>query len=813
MTSIPEQAVNRFTYTGTFLIALSTLMYEILLTRIFSVTMGYHFAFMAISLAMFGMTVGAIIVYIFPKKFPNENINLLLGKNAIYFSVFTVLSFLIHLFVPFTPSISAAGFLVTAFTYAVISVPFIFSGICISLLLTRFPLKVNKLYASDLTGASLGCVLVVLVLNISGGPTGVFITAFFSGTASLFFLLNSKSHLKLNKLIISYLFLLGAFSVFHTVLVQNNEPLLRIFWIQGTPANKPLYEKWNSFSRVSIEGDSTAYEVPFGWGLSRKYDRSRKIRQLMLNIDAHSTTVLSGFSGDTSQLFHLKYDIDNLAHYLRRNSDVLVIGSGAGRDVLSSLAFGQKSVLGIEINKDMISAINNEFGSFTGHLDKYPNVEFVGDEARSYIQRLEKKFDIIQVSVLDNWFASASGTFVFTENALYTVESWKLLLDRLKPDGILTVTRFYRSTPMEHYRLINITADAMNSIGISDLRSHILLLKCQQEERIEDRSGTGTFLISKKPFTINDIHMVDSLCEAFEFEKVLTPAYSKDSIFAALASSKEAREKLIDELPIDIKSSTDDRPFFFQYMRFPDLFRPDFWHKWDLAFNAKAVFILLALTATMLVLSLLCIAVPLKITSKKIDLNGTLPYFLFFSAIGLGFMIIEISQIQRLNIFLGHPTYSLSVGLFTLLLSGGIGSYFSEVKSSNIIKGYYLRFSVLIVLLAIFGLFTSSITTALREYSIFVRIVASAALLFPIGFFMGMAFPIGMKLASKKSAAITPWLWGINGVMSVLATVLSVIIAMNYGISVSYWSGVSCYILAVLSFLLISRPAPIKKGS
>ena len=406
-----EPAVNRNIYLGTFFIALSTLMYEILLTRIFSVTMGYHFAFMAVSLAMFGMTAGALIVYLLPQKFPQENIKAVLGKNAFYFSLSTILSFIVHLFVPFTHEMSLTAFLVTAFTYAEISVPFVFSGICISLLLTRFPGSVNKLYAADLIGASLGCVLVVIVLNLSGGPTGVVITALFTAIGSLFFLNNSPRNSKFNKTALIYTALIFLFAVCNTVLVQSNNSLLRLYYIKGEWTEKPLYEKWNSFSRVSIDGDSTAYEVPFGWGLSSKYDRSQKVRQLMLNIDAHSTTVLTRFSGDTSEPVHLKYDIDNLAHYLRPNSEVLVIGSGAGRDVLSSLVFSQKSVTGIEINKDMISAINNEFGDFTGHLDKYPNVELIGDEARSYIQRLDKKFDIIQLSVLDNWYASASGHF------------------------------------------------------------------------------------------------------------------------------------------------------------------------------------------------------------------------------------------------------------------------------------------------------------------------------------------------------------------------------------------------------------------
>lgn len=799
-------SVSKNNYIGIFLVALSTLMYEILLTRIFSVTMGYHFAFMAVSLAMFGMTVGAIIVYIFPHKFPHEKINIILTKQAFYFSIATLLSFLIHLFIPFIHGMSLLGMAVTAFTYAEISVPFVFSGICISLLLTRFPASVNKLYAADLIGASLGCILVVVVLNVSGGPTGVFITALFSAAAAYTFSRNSEIKTSIGKSIAVFSLVILVFSVFHTVLVQKHEPLLRLFWVRGEWAEKPLYEKWNSFSRVSIDGDSTKYETPFGWGLSNKYDRSRKIRQLMLNIDAHSTTVLSHFDGDTSELSHLKYDVSNLAQYMRPNSDIMIIGSGAGRDVLSSLAFGQKNILGIEINKDMISAINNDFGNFTGHLDKYPHVEFVGDEARSYIQRMDssRKFDIIQVSVIDNWSAAASGAFVLTENALYTTETWKLLLSRLKPDGILTVTRFYRAKPIEHYRLMNITADALLESGIKDIRSHVMLKKCQQQERLEDRSGTGTLLISKTPFSSKDLNMVDSLCRTFEFEDIISPRNAADSVFVKL-TNEDLRGNLNKNFPLDITSPSDDKPFFFHYMNFTDLPNTQLWNMWDMGFNAKAIFILLTLAGTMGFLSLLCIIVPLKLTAKKIQLKGTSSFFIYFTGLGLGFMLIEISQIQRLNIFLGHPTFSLAAALFTMLLSSGIGSFLSGADKPGAAGKSKLRFIILMIILVLFGLITPYIVEAFREYSTEIRVLISVLILFPMGLFLGMAFPIGMKLAGEKAPGITPWLWGINGVMSVLATVLSIIIAMNYGISSSYWAGAICYLAAFAALLSFTK--------
>lgn len=798
-----NRQINKSLYYGIFLVALSTLMYEILLTRIFSVTMGYHFAFMAVSIAMFGMTVGALIVYMMPRSFPQEKIYDLLTKHTFYFSISTIASFLIHIFVPFVHNLSVTGFLVTALTYVIIAVPFIFSGINISLLLTRFPKNVNRLYASDLTGAALGCITVVAALNYAGGPTGVFIAALISAMAAFIF---SKITARFTKAIAVYLFIAASFTAYHSYLVSNNEPLIRLFWIRGEYDEKPLYEKWNSFSRVSIDGDSTAYEVPFGWGLSNKYDRERKIRQLMLNIDAHSTTVLSHFNGDTSELFHLKYDVSNIAQYMRRNSDVMIIGSGAGRDILSSLAFGQKSVLGIEINKDMISALNNEFGGFTGHLDKYPNVEFVGDEARSYIQRSDKKFDIIQVSVIDNWSASSSGAFVLTENALYTIETWRLLLSRLSDNGILTVTRFYRAHPGELYRLVNMSSDALEEAGIGSLRDHIMLLKCQQEERKADKSGTGTILVSKKPFSEIDRKMVDSLCTEFDFEKVLTHDNVTDSVFANLTLPSAGRKKYVSNFPIDISAPTDDKPFFFHLLKFRDFVNVPFWKEWDLSFNVKAIFILSSLAVIMFFLTLLCIIIPLYKTRKTTNLKGSFWYFIFFSSIGFGFMLIEISQIQRLNIYLGHPIYSITAALSTLLLASGLGSYLSGKYLTSNAKYKYTLYALLGVIV-IFGAVTNTIIYSTNSLSTVMRIVISVSMLFPLGLCMGIAFPLGMNLVKNELSGIKPWLWGINGVTSVFATIITVAISMSFGISSSYWIGFVCYLLASYAAIRLLKKA------
>lgn len=797
-------SVSKKTYLGIFFTALSTLMYEILLTRIFSVTMGYHFTFMAVSLAMFGMTVGAIIVYLYPQKFPQERIKHVLAKQSMLFSITMIVTFVLHISIPFIHGFSIKGFVVTALIYSAASVPFVFSGICISLLLTRFTANINKLYAADLIGASLGCIIVVQTINISGGPTAVFVCAFFTSLSSILFALDGNSR-RLAKKLAAYSFLLLAFSVIHTIMVNNNDPLLRIYWPRSEWADKPMYEKWNSFSRVSIDGDSTKPQVPFAWGLSNTYDRNRKVNQLMLNVDAQSTTVLSKFSGDLTKLKHLEYDVANIFHYIKKNSDVMIIGSGAGRDVLSSLYFGQKTILGIEINKDMISAINGDFGGFTGHLDKYPNVTFVGDEARSYILRLDQKFDIIQLSVIDNWSATSSGAFVLTENAIYTLETWKLLFSRLKPGGVLSVTRFYLNQHPEFYRLIALCTQTLVDAGIQNPREHLMLIKCDQDERIKEGRATGTILLGKSPFTNAEINTIDSVCNVMQFHQILTPNKVTDSTFIILTSAGEDRNTFIKNFPLNIAPPTDDKPFFFHLLKFQDLPKVKFWKDWEMEFNAKAVFILFSLFVTMVILTIACIIVPLKISSKKVKLKGSFLYFIFFAFIGLGFMFVEISQIQRLNIFLGHPTYSIAAALFTLLLSSGIGSLITGKQDITSGKKNTIRFVLLLVVLLVFGAITPYIIIAFREQPTLMRVIISSLILFPLGLFMGMAFPVGMAAASKTSAEITPWLWGINGAASVCATVISVMIAMTWGISSSYWTGFICYVIAVIAFLYIAK--------
>lgn len=794
------------TYLGLFFVALSTLMYEILLTRIFSVTMWYHFAFMAISVTMFGMTVGAVAVYLLPSFFTQERAKFHLALSSLLFSLSIVASFLIYLKIPFTPQKSFAGLLSIGSIYTVVSVPFVFSGICVCLALTKFPLQVSKLYAADLSGAALGCILLIFTLKFTDGPTAVIVVSSLLSFAAFLFSVEG-GHKRLVRAALAACLLFASFAAVHTVWVHRQSPLLRLTWVKGGLEKRPIYEKWNSFSRITVHGDPNKPIKPAGFGFSPALSSPRKARQLVMLIDATAATLLTGFDGDLNTQEHLKWDVRNLVHYIRPDAKVLIVGSGGGRDILSALVFRQREVIGVEINEDIIHAVNQRFGDFTGHLDRNPKVTFVNDEARSYIERMDEEVDIIQVSLIDTWAATAAGAFVLSENSLYTVEAWTTLLGHLTPNGVLTFSRWYfQDRPGEMYRLTSLASAALMELGVKNPRDHIFIARCMGGKSPDEPDGTGTILVSRASFSEADLDVLEEVIRKMEFELVLSPRTSIDSTFDSIAFGRDLHA-FTANFPINISAPTDDSPFFFHMLRLRDVFNRELHSQGVMSFNMKAVFVLAALIAVVVGLTLLCIIFPLLLTTRRAAFQGTLPLLVFFAGIGLGFMFIEVSLMQKLIIFLGHPTYSLSVVLFSLLISCGLGSHSTRKISSPGLKGSgIVRLLLLLIAVLLFGLLSPYAVAEFRGSTTPVRISIAIVLLFPLGYFMGMAFPLGMKASSIKSGHLTPWFWGVNGATSVCASVLAVGIALSSSISASFWTGFFCYVVAVSAFIWTVRP-------
>lgn len=791
------------TYAGLFFVTLATLMYEVLLTRIFSVTMWYHFAFVAISVALFGMTVGAILIYLFPRAFGPERLREWLAVSALGFSLFIVLSFVIHLILPFGVFGSVRNAILVIVTYLVMAVPFMWSGVAVTLVLTKFPSRVNSLYAADLAGAATGTIFLMALLHVVDGPTAVLAVAFLASVGAWFFSVDTSGPM-VRRMVAAVSAFLALLAVVNGIFAVSP---FRIEWVKGRREPPPLYERWNSFSRVQVHGDPDKPEPPFGWGMSVAYSSPRTIPQLLLTIDGSAATFLTKFDGNLAPLDFLKYDIVNLAYYLRRDARALVVGSGGGRDVLSALVFGAQAVTGVEVNSAILNAVNERFGDFTGHLDRHPKVTFVNDEARSYFARRAEPVDLIQVSLTDTWAATAAGAFVLTESALYTTEAWERFMDNLTPTGILTVSRWYVGDyPGEIYRLIALARAALEAKGVPNPRDHIMVVRNLRGTDPTAPPGIGTILVGHSPFSKEDIDTIEAVSERMQFEPVLTPRAAREPIFAALASG-EGLEAFSRSIPINISPPTDDKPFFFQMLRFRDLFRSGVPKENSQSFNLKAVFVLAALLIAIALLTILAIIVPLFLKAERAGMRRAAPALFFFASIGFGFMLVEISQMQRLIIFLGHPIYGLSVVLFSLLLASGIGSY---VTASFAPEGRAGRRALgalcgLLAVLFFFGVFTPRAIEMFAGTATPVRILVALGILFPLGFFMGMPFPLGMRVASMRFAHLTPWLWGVNGATSVFASVFAVAFSLAFGIAKTFWVGFLLYVAAFMLFLLMHR--------
>jgi hypothetical protein len=777
------------TYAGLFLLTLSTLAYEILLTRIFSVTMWYHFAFVAISVAMFGMSVGAVLVYLLPQFFAQAKTEIHLAQSSLLFAVSTVASFLYHSNVPFRDALSVSTALSVTCTYMITALPFIFGGISVCLALTRFADQTSSLYAVDLVGAAVGCLLPIALLKVVSAPASILVVAIIAAAAGMCFAISRS--VRIQQIAV------GAIFIFAATIVADQSlsgKLLRLQYIKGQREGPLLFEKWNHFSRITVV-DQPLEASPTGWGLSPNLRLRRPPqKEVTLWMDSPAAaTPITHYDGSFDNLEYLRYDIVNLVHYLCRDAKVLVVGSGGGRDILSALSFHQKSVTAVEINHDILRTLNGTFGDFSGHLDRDPRVTFVNDEARSFIARQPERFDVIQVSLVDTFAASAAGAFVLTENSLYTTQAWNIFLSKLSDNGVITFSRWYfPDRPAEMYRLTALATQSLLNNGITTPRQHIIIA------RRTGQYGVGTMLISKKPFSIDEVRSLQNICQRLGFELILTPVSAADNFMAQIADGQNFH-RVISSYPLNIAPPTDDSPFFFNMLPFREIFHPDQWGIGNTSQNTRAIFVLACLALVVLVLAAACIIGPLAFASDRPVMRDHIPMFLYFGSIGLGFMFVEISQMQRLIVFLGHPTYALSVVLFSLLVFSGVGS--ASTKSISNSKGYVGRLALLLLFLGLFGGMTPLVTRYFQSSITPVRMLIALALLAPIGFFMGMAFPIGMRLAHQASSALTPWLWGINGAASVCASVFAIVLSISFGIHSAYWTGVGSYVVSALAYL------------
>ncbi len=425
---------------------------------------------------------------------------------------------------------SMVSFLLRAFTLS--TLPFVPAGAFVALVLTKYG-NVGRSYFYDLLGASMGCAALIPLLGWLGGPGCVLFAAAVSCLGTYLLIRDVRP-------VFSKFSFLAALLLVTASVHNSKSQWLRIQWWHDGKIEKPLYEKWNIFSRIMIQPRGF---WPAGWGIQPKHLQNVKpVDSLTLDIDSGASTTLLNFKGDIAPFDYLTKDITAIGHYLRPNADVAIIGAGGGKDILTALAFHQKSVVGIEVNQNIVNAVENEFGDFTGHLGERGNVSLLADEGRSFLARTPLRFDIIQASLVDTWAATGAGAYAFTENGLYTWQAWRGFLQKLKPRGILSFSRWYYGStnwPVEIYRLVGLATKALRESGISDPSKNILLIATTN---IGNSEGLGTLLVSKTPFSDEDLETIKTVCNDLPCLVAYSSKESIDSNFQTIIQAKNSED-------------------------------------------------------------------------------------------------------------------------------------------------------------------------------------------------------------------------------------------------------------------------------
>lgn len=786
---------------GLFLTTLTTLCLEVLDTRLLSVMTWYHLSFFAVSTAMFGMSAGALRVYLGGARFEGQGAVRALGHYGLLYAIAIPLSHVLGLQIPIPQGFSLQmAFAMTLLTLT-LAVPFYLSGILVAIALTRIPGRIGLVYAVDLVGAALGCLLLVPLLEWTNASSvtmilgamaclGALCFQVFAGQAAVLARLGSVA--------------LGAGFLVAGILNPNVGPT-RVSVVYAkwnmTPFEHISHETWNIHAQL-IAKQVVRDTQPYYWGGGIGHEQNR-VDQLFLQLDGEAGTLMTGWDGSREGLEWVKYDVTALPYFLRRDGAAAVIGVGGGRDVLTALWGQHRRITGIEINGAFLDLLQGEYREFAGLADR-PEVRLVHDEARSFLTRTTERYDVLQMSLIDTWAATGAGAFTLSENGLYTLEAWRVFLDVLTPDGLLSVSRWYDpQNASETSRLVALGVAALLEAGVDEPARNMALVS---------RQRVATLLLSRQALSERDLARLDETAREFGHTVLLAPGSQSPVPFLDEIARSRTRAELLAtvEHPVyDYTPPTDERPYFFNILKPGHALgilklRDPGRSPGIIAGNLVATHTLLVLAAITLLLVLAVIFVPLLHSGMPSMGGGSfLVALLYFACIGLGFMLVQVPYMQRFSVYLGHPVYAVVVILFSMILLAGVGSLLSDKLPVERRPIWLLVYpaaiaGALLVQLA----YLQEIIEATIRFGLLARCLVVVGLVAPVSLLLGLCFPIGMRLVGRISTDATPWMWGVNGALGVLGAVIAV--------GISMWAGIhSSLRVALLLYAALFVLAPL----
>ncbi len=754
-------------YLSLFLCSFSVFLYEILIVRIFSVLYLYNVLFIMISLAILGLGLGGIFYQCYKSKAAKENVIPLEALILFPLSIDLTMMLINKYFYLFNIVIST---LITL-------LPFFFGGIIMAAIYHNRTQDSSKLYFVDLLGGACACLLSLLAVQYLGVINSILLTGVISALAPLLLsgcLTPKKTNLvipiMLTTLILVYSTLANPFNIGPAELAKTQTPLGAIM---NYPRVKAVWYRasWDVYSRCDLVKTS-------------KDDLQRSIY-----INGGTEAVMLKDQDDLDMLELFKYDLTFLPYLFNKNDSVLILGAGGGRDVRLALLAGAQDITAVEINQGVINMAKDE-GAYNGYVYDNKNVKLAVEDARTFVMRDKNTYDRIILSLAYSYAFSDLSSIAQLENYLFTKEAFREYFDRLTDEGTLVIFVDY---PELIEKFILTAVDYFNGQGVATPQAmqHITALATNYW------SGYGYALIVKKtPFKLETSEAIQAKIKDIEIRPLHLPYYSGDNDFFRMAAGKLTLSEYIANNSNQLTPSTDNSPFFL-----------------EVAMNYRHKLVFLCVIMILLLL-LVIMAYFIYIIRKQIDYPNAsikeynlIKYFIpYFTIIGIGFMLVEISLTKRLSFYLGYPQLVLAVILFSILIGCGCGAMYSSIFKHNLAKRLSITSVILALLLVVMQLSLNTFIAYTVSYRLPVRCFLLACYLFPVSFFLGIPFPVGLRLLKLRLGEDISWFWGINGISTVIGSVLSVIIAMVWGFNVVFYGVAVCYLgIAAIAFALNKR--------
>ncbi|MFQ5797086.1 MAG: SAM-dependent methyltransferase [Bacteroidota bacterium] len=781
------------------ILSFALLAFEVSLMRVLSYLQWYHFAYMIISVALLGFGASGTLLFLFRSHFIRR-FEMAVAFALILCSLFMILSMTLLGIVCFDPYRIVWKFSEVwnlLYFYVVLFLPFLFGAFVIGLTFMKRPEQIGKLYFANLLGSGLGAVGAIPLAYVVHPLTVPLITAAFCVFALAVFLLDQpRRALTASIALLGLIFLLDWWHPVTPVMSQYKSLSKALL----LPQAKIVGERRGPLGIV------TALESPalrYAPGLSLSYG-GRIPSQLGVFADGEWVGTIIDHR-DTSAAQFLERTTSALPYRLKTEPQVLVLGAGTGSDVYLALGHSARSVTAVEMNSQLVELLRAVAPDRTDFLYERKNVLLRVEEARTFLAGSQHRFDLIVLPILEGFTASAAGMQALFENYLFTVDSFREMIDHLREDGILSITTWMNYPPRSSLKILATIHEALR-----ELRSHRL----EQQVAVIRSWGTVTLLAKRSPFNEEEIEAIRGFCEDNFFDLVYVPGIRPEEVnrFHQLEESilenasdlllSETREDFLRDYQFFIAPAGDNRPYFSHFFKWKSLpYLREIYGTSGLPFFEWGYVILVATLVQLVILSLLLILVPLFFLRGSGTVNKRIgPTLFYFGGIGVGYMFVEVVMIQKFILLVGHPIYAVAVVVAGMLVFSGLGSYFSHRLASRFPA--ILTIAVISVVgfttLYLFG--SPVILKFFSKLPILLRFTTAILLLSPPAYLMGLLFPLGLERLSRANPALVPWAWGINGCASVASVILATFIAINQGfVGVLVVAGLS-YVLALASF-------------